>query len=870
MNRCSFDRVGRVRNSSMILVFVCATLCSLPSWAATAFTYQGALRDDLGDPASGSHDFEFTLYDAASNGNPLGSTVALGAVTVNDGLFTVEIDFGNAAFDGSDVWMEIRTAFTGQPLMTLSPRQLIRPAPLALNAGFLDGMDSSAFLTGEVDGDPTNELQNVFATINADSGATTADSVSDALTIVGSGAISTSISGDTLTISGASIGDSLGNHTAIMNLDLGANSLVGSGGTVGVTVANDGDVTFGSLLTVDGVSNTITSSSGTIHFDDDDLATTGTVTSSVLIASGLDCSANLNGGMLIADASGVVSCTDDDTASNTLDEAYDQGGGGSGRTITTDAGAVRIEGAGGLELIGGSLEQFPGTPTIIGTLPIGDSPQDLYVSGRYVYITDTGSDDLKVVDVSDPTSPELVGSLAVPGRGESIYVSGRYAYISEQIADELLIVDVSNPSAPVLVGNLDLSGLTFFTLLVSGHYAYIVESTNSDILVFDVADPTEPALIAQVAGGNGDARYADLVGRYLYVVDSSSDDLKVYDVVNPSAPVLAGSVALGPYPNKVIASGRYAYVFDEDDRDLKVIDVSDPSDLAIVGTLALERRPQTAFVAGKYLYVVDIVSDDLKIIDVSDPTTPFVAASTAGTLLSPEAVRVSGKYAYVADQTNDALYVYDLSGVETTSVTAHAAETGDLQVRSEVTTHGHIQVGGGLNVGGGGLFSDGDVGVSGTVTLASDAAPASSPANLVQLYAEDVASSSELRVRDEAGNVTTLSPHNFSLLGQPSEPMAWSYFSENAYGTINVDVLRAIRLIERYSGESLVRIEWNSSMTSEEPTVRTAALSDIVAEISQQNALVRLRNAQLIDRIERLEALLQISANAATDIGGEQ
>lgn len=43
--------------------------------------------------------------------------------------------------------------------------------------------------------------------------------------------------------------------------------------------------------------------------------------------------------------------------------------------------------------------------------------------------------------------------------------------------------------------------------------------------------------------------------------------------------------------------------------------------------------------------------------------------------------------------------------------------------------------------------------------IANGTAPASSPANMVQLYAEDVSSSSELKVRDEAGNVTTLSPH---------------------------------------------------------------------------------------------------------------
>ena len=72
----------------------------------------------------------------------------------------------------------------------------------------------------------------------------------------------------------------------------------------------------------------------------------------------------------------------------------------------------------------------------------------------------------------------------------------------------------------------------------------------------------------------------------------------------------------------------------------------------------------------------------------------------------------------------------------------------------------------------GSLFSDGNVGISGTLAIANDVAPTSSPANLVQLYAEDLAASSELKVRDEAGNILTLSPHNFSLIGQPSEPLA--------------------------------------------------------------------------------------------------
>ena len=86
--------------------------------------------------------------------------------------------------------------------------------------------------------------------------------------------------------------------------------------------------------------------------------------------------------------------------------------------------------------------------------------------------------------------------------------------------------------------------------------------------------------------------------------------------------------------------------------------------------------------------------------------------------------------------------------------------------------------------------------------------PGSNIANTVQLYAEDVSSSSELKVRDEAGNVTTLSPHNFSLIEDgPSEDMAWAHYAENGDKKVNVDMLKALRLLEKLTGEKLVYTE---------------------------------------------------------------
>lgn len=47
----------------------------------------------------------------------------------------------------------------------------------------------------------------------------------------------------------------------------------------------------------------------------------------------------------------------------------------------------------------------------------------------------------------------------------------------------------------------------------------------------------------------------------------------------------------------------------------------------------------------------------------------------------------------------------------------------------------------------------------GVLAIGNGTAPTGSITNGVQLYSEDVSSSAELKVRDEAGNVTTLSPH---------------------------------------------------------------------------------------------------------------
>jgi len=87
-------------------------------------------------------------------------------------------------------------------------------------------------------------------------------------------------------------------------------------------------------------------------------------------------------------------------------------------------------------------------------------------------------------------------------------------------------------------------------------------------------------------------------------------------------------------------------------------------------------------------------------------------------------------------------------------------------------------------------------------------APASSPADIIQLYAEGA--DAELKVRDELGNITVLSPHNFSMF-EPSLDIEfpWAYYSKNPYLGIemSINMIKAIKTIEELSGEKLIYLE---------------------------------------------------------------
>ncbi|MBK9077592.1 MAG: hypothetical protein IPL77_21955 [Flavobacteriales bacterium] len=77
-------------------------------------------------------------------------------------------------------------------------------------------------------------------------------------------------------------------------------------------------------------------------------------------------------------------------------------------------------------------------------MAIGNVPTGLARSGDHVFVTDRASDDLKVIDISDPANLAVVASLALGDLPADVAISGNYAYVLDN--DRLKIIQLFCPN----------------------------------------------------------------------------------------------------------------------------------------------------------------------------------------------------------------------------------------------------------------------------------------------------------------------------------------------------------------------------------------------------------------------------------------
>lgn len=274
---------------------------------------------------------------------------------------------------------------------------------------------------------------------------------------------------------------------------------------------------------------------------------------------------------------------------------------------------------------------------------------DVWTTKDYAYLAGH-TDDLRIINVSDPTNPSSLPDYPLDGMAFSVWVVDNYAYVAVGSAG-LAIVNISDPTNPGPVVYRDTNG-SANNLVISGNFAYISDST-SGLAIINISDPLNPSQpIYRNIGENA----LDVVVNSNYAFFAGSTHLVIIDISDPSDPgdpiVVNLKEGLGPC---------YGIDFKDDyvflavgDFGLASVNVSNPTspgDQTYFSASDLTRA-YSIDVHGNYAYIADFgstgdpTSGGFAIIDISDPTNPGPMIYSSMDARS-EGVFITDDHAYV-------------------------------------------------------------------------------------------------------------------------------------------------------------------------------------------------------------------------------
>lgn len=205
----------------------------------------------------------------------------------------------------------------------------------------------------------------------------------------------------------------------------------------------------------------------------------------------------------------------------------------------------------------------PTSPEEMSRTLTGGVTNDAAVAGGYAYVATSGN--VRVYDVTDPTSPAPVGTDSTPffARRLALHEPSLHVYVMDSFTQDMFVVDVSDPTQPTTVNTLpDHAGVVH----VDGDRLYA--GTLSGIDVYELSDPVNPKLLAslpvttvtdieidhRMARGDGDAVYAHIA--------RASVGVETWNVTDLGMPVLEGSFPSREWTYDLAVGDGYIYQMD--------------------------------------------------------------------------------------------------------------------------------------------------------------------------------------------------------------------------------------------------------------------------------------------------------------------
>ncbi len=213
-------------------------------------------------------------------------------------------------------------------------------------------------------------------------------------------------------------------------------------------------------------------------------------------------------------------------------------------------------------------------PTSTAPYVTGSSGQavgkSIAYSKGYVYLGLTKSatgPEFDIIDVSSSTNPQWAGGYSVGAGVSAISVRGSYAYLAtDRKSDELVILDVSNPSAPILAGSYNVvsasgwgDGESVYQRGLELYLGLTYATGSPEIYTLDVSKPSVPSLVsAYVAGSSVVGEFAR--DSLLFALTSTSQQLQILDASNTTTLVPYTNATTIPATGTVLdCEGNYFY-----------------------------------------------------------------------------------------------------------------------------------------------------------------------------------------------------------------------------------------------------------------------------------------------------------------------
>ncbi len=335
-------------------------------------------------------------------------------------------------------------------------------------------------------------------------------------------------------------------------------------------------------------------------------------------------------------------------------------------------------------------------PPIDVTLTGGLSPSKvlLHPTGSYLYVVQSGSDNLGIYDVSttDGTLLEKSGSSPVASGGSSptdmvITSDGMFAYTANSTSGHIGLFTIDANGLLVANGTPVATGLTPHALVLDSteKWLYLLSrEASGSVSVFEIQSDGSLLQIncngtnlTCAVGSLPESITLDTTGQFLSVSNGADNTVSLFSIDQTSgeltrvgtlsARATPGALAYLSDPAEAVITPRFAYLINEVSSDISAYSINSTNGVltSLGGLTATAGVPSAIAVApqGAFTYVANRNTDNISVFSINQSNgalseisgSPFdIETSPTGPQTGPQSIAIdpSGRFAYVAISTD--------------------------------------------------------------------------------------------------------------------------------------------------------------------------------------------------------------------------